>query len=400
MASARIPRDPLSETLAAAVRGAAPSTVCVRSRPGSPASGIAFAGDLVITADHVLAPEGGGDLHVGLPNGDEVVASLVGRDPATDIALLRLPETVLAPATPDPADPEVGSVALLVARPGRDVLASFGMVAGVAGPTRSAHRGVLERVIYVDAVMYPGFSGGPLASTAGHVLGMATSGLALAGPSIAIPWGVLTRIAAAIAEHGRVRRGYLGMSTQPVDLAPGARSLAGGQARALLVVGVAEDGPAARAGFMQGDILLRLSNSPVPVAEAMLGDVFYADRMEALPMPTEFNIPVPGPPFPLPPPLTPPGIGPLRPDGDFLFVRHTASGPPGLPGANIRFLQHRAAPPGAGIRFLRHPAEGTYVDDLQALLGPELVGTTVVASVLRGGELRDVEVVVGARDSG
>jgi len=400
MASLEVPKDPLSETLAAAVRGAAPSTVCVRSRPGSPASGIAFTGDLVVTAEHVLAPEGGDDIHVGLPNGDEVGASVVGRDPATDIALLRVPEAVLSPATPETAEPEVGSVALLVARPGRDLLASFGMVAGVAGPTRSAGRGVLERVIYVDAVMYPGFSGGPLVSTAGHVLGMATSGLALAGPSIAIPWGVLTRIAAALAEHGRVRRGYLGISTQPVELAPAARALAGGQARALLVVSVAEDAPASRAGFMQGDILLRLGDSPVPVAEAMLGDVFYSDRVEPLPMPSEFNIPLPGPAFPLPPPLAPPGIGPPGPEGHFLFLRHIPPGPPGPPGADIRFLRHSVAPPMAGIRFLRHPAEGTYVDELQALLGPELVGTTLVASVLRGGELRDLEVVVGTRDSG
>ena len=293
----------LSNQLADAVQAAAAWTVRVQARRGPPASGIALANDLVLTADHVVDPSREADIRLGLPDGSEVGGSVVGRDPATDLAVLRIASGTLTPAKPAEGEPRTGSLALVVARPGSQPNASLGIVTGVAGPSRTRRGGMLERFIQVDAVMYPGFSGGPVIDADGNVLGVATSGLGFGGPAVAIPWSVATQVADTIAKHGKVPRGYLGIGSQPVTLSAQAKELAGGQERGLLVVQVAEGGPAATAGFLQGDILVRLDGSNVSNA-----------------------------------------------------------------------------------------------DDLQGMLGPNRVGSSVSASVVRGGELRELSVTVGTRE--
>ncbi len=263
-----------SEHLAEAVDVAAAWTVRVQARRGLPASGTALAEDLVLTADHAVDPSREGSLTVGLPDGSEATATLAGRDPATDLAVLRLASPSLTPARAAAGEPRVGSLALLVARPGRGPSASLALVAGLGAAVRTRRGGVLERFIQVDGVMYPGFSGGPLVDTSGAVLGLSTSGLGFGGPSVAIPWAIAAQLAATIAEHGRVARGYLGIGSQPIALEGSARELADGQERALLVVHVADGGPAAQAGFLQGDILVRLGEERIVSADdlqALLG---------------------------------------------------------------------------------------------------------------------------------
>lgn len=293
----------LSNQLADAVQAAAGWTVRVQARRGPPASGIALANDLVLTADHVVDPSREADIHLGLPDGSEVGGSVVGRDPATDLAVLRIASGTLTPAKAAEGEPRTGSLALVVARPGGQPSASLGIVTAVGGPSRTRRGGMLERFIQVDAVMYPGFSGGPVVDVDGNVLGVATSGLGFGGPAVAIPWSVATQVADTISKHGKVPRGYLGIGSQPVTLSAQAKELAGGQERGLLVVQVAEGGPAATAGFLQGDILVRLDGSNVSNA-----------------------------------------------------------------------------------------------DDLQGMLGPNRVGSSVSASVVRGGELRELSVTVGTRE--
>ena len=130
---------------------------------------------------------------------------------------------------------------------------------------------MLERFIQVDAVLYPGFSGGPLVDADGAVLGMITSGLGFGGPAVAIPWSLASQLAETIGKHGKVPRGYLGVGSQPVTLSPQAKELTSGQERGLLVVQVAEGGPAAVAGFLQGDILVRLDGTAVTNADDLQG---------------------------------------------------------------------------------------------------------------------------------
>lgn len=264
----------LSDQLADAVQVASAALVRVQARRGPPASGIAFASDLVLTADHVVDPQREDRIRVGLPDGREVAATLAGRDPATDVAVLRVPEAPLTPATAGQAA-RVGALALAVARPGDQPSASLALVAGLGGPARTRRGGMLERFLLVDTVMYPGFSGGALVDTRGGVLGLLTSGLNVGGPSVAIPWDLATGLASTLAQHGTVARGYLGIGSQPVELSAQGRELAGEQqTRGLLVVHVADDGPAAQAGVLQGDILVRLDGQPVRDADdlqAMLG---------------------------------------------------------------------------------------------------------------------------------
>src|SRR5438105_2577868 len=293
----------VSNQLADAVQAAGAWTVRVQARRGPPASGIALAADLVLTADHVVDPAREDSIRIGLPDGSEVGGSVVGRDPTTDVAILKIASGALTPARPAAAEPRTGALVLVVGRPGAEPSASLGLITGLAGPARTRRGGMLERFIQVDAVLYPGFSGGPLVDAEGAVLGMITSGLGFGGPAVAIPWSLAAQLAETIGKHGKVPRGYLGVGSQPVTLSPQAKELTGGQERGLLVVQVAEGGPAASAGFLQGDILVKLDGAAV-----------------------------------------------------------------------------------------------TNADDLQGLLGPNRVGTSVSASVVRGGELRDLSLTVGTRE--
>src|SRR5207249_281153 len=131
-------------------------------------------------------------------------ASVVGRDPATDLAVLRLAagSAALTPAKTTGVDPRTGALALVVGRPGAEPNASLGLISGLAGPARTRRGGILERFIQVDAVLYPGFSGGPLVDAEGDVLGMITSGLGFGGPAVAIPWSLATQVSETLQTHG------------------------------------------------------------------------------------------------------------------------------------------------------------------------------------------------------
>lgn len=264
-----------SNQLADAVQTAGAWIVRVHARRGLPASGIVLGLDLVVAADHTIDPQREDEIRVGLPDGRELAASVAGRDPATDVAVLRLAEAsgVQAP-TVGGSPARVGSLGLVVARPRQQPAASLAFISGVGGPARTRRGGILERYIQVDTVMYPGFSGGALTDTSGAILGLATSGVAFDGPSIALPWDSVSELATYLAQHGRVRRGYLGVGSQPVSLSTAARELAGGQELGLLVVHLEENGPAARGGFLQGDILIALDDARIESADdlqAILG---------------------------------------------------------------------------------------------------------------------------------
>src|SRR5258708_24204582 len=177
----------LSNQLADAVQAAGAWTVRVQARRGPAASGIALAADLVLTADHVVDPSREDAIRIGLPDGTEVGGSVVGRDAATDIAILRTASGSLTPAKAAQGDPRTGALALVVGRPGSQPSASLGLITGLAGPTRTRRGGMLERFIQVDAVLYPSFSGGPLVDSEGAALGIIPTRPAFADPPPPIP---------------------------------------------------------------------------------------------------------------------------------------------------------------------------------------------------------------------
>ena len=254
----------LSQAMAAAVEVAARSTVAVSARRRQPASGIVFGGGLIVTADHVIEQED--EITIGTPDGKQVGAKLVGRDPSTDLAVLRPEASELQPATAA-EQAHVGNLVLAVGRPGSDgPIVSFGVVSSIAGPARTWRGGRLDGFIRTDAEMYPGFSGGPLIDASGGVLGLNTSGLSRMS-ALTIPYATLSRVVDALVTHGKIRRGFLGITSQVVKLSESQAAGQAGQGKGLLVVGTESGGAADQGGVLVGDILISLAGEQVQDTE-------------------------------------------------------------------------------------------------------------------------------------
>jgi S1-C subfamily serine protease len=251
----------LSRALAGIVESAGESVVRVEARRRLPASGFVWSGDgIIVTAHHAVHQEE--NIQVGLPGGQTVVASFVGRDPTTDVAVLRAGAKELRPATMAPSDDlHVGHLVLALGRPGRTVQATMGIVSALGEAWRTPSGGQVDRYLHTDVVMYPGFSGGPLIDVHGQVLGLNTSAL-LHGISLTVPVLTVQRVVQTLLAHGRMRRGYLGVGTQPVHL-PAALAQQLGQETGLLIMSVNAGSPADKAGLLLGDTIVALDRQPV-----------------------------------------------------------------------------------------------------------------------------------------
>jgi S1-C subfamily serine protease len=227
-----------------------------------PASGVVYGPDLVLTADHVVERED--DISITLPDGTALPAAIAGRDPSSDLALLRLDKSVATMAEKASTPARVGQLVLALGRPGSDgIQASLGVVSAIGGPVRTGRGGLLEQYLRTDAIPYPGFSGGPLVDASGRVAAINTSGLAR-GASLAIPAALAWGLADTLASHGHIRRGYLGVRSQPVTI-PAAQqsSLGREQGSGLLLVGVESGSPAEAGGLLVGDIIVGIAGQPV-----------------------------------------------------------------------------------------------------------------------------------------
>ncbi|MGH2365782.1 MAG: S1C family serine protease [Chloroflexota bacterium] len=261
-----------SGELADAVQRAAASLVTVYGRQRQPATGVAYAADVVLTADHVL--ERDEDLGIEAPDGRRIEARLAGRDPASDLAVLRVSGLNLPAATPAAVEPRVGQLALAVGRPSsRGHMASLGVVSAVGGPLRTGRGLTLDQYIRTDAVPYPGFSGGALVDVSGSVLGIVSTGLAGAA-ALAVPAAIAWRVAQMLASQGRIRRGYIGVSSQPVRLS----TPRGTQETGLLIVQIHADSPALRAGLLVGDIIVGVEDHVVADTDDLMR-VLTGDRV-------------------------------------------------------------------------------------------------------------------------
>lgn len=258
----------LSDQLAAAVEHAALSTVLVSARRRIPASGIAWDATTVLTADHVIEQDEG--IVVVGPDGASRDATVAGRDPGSDLAILRVSGAALTPAERAPDDSyHVGSLALAVGRPSEEgPMASFGIVSAINGPwrTRRGHR--LANYLRSDTTFYPGFSGGPLIDALGRVIGMNSSRLGR-GAGLTIPLAAAAPVIADLMSRGRVRRAYLGVSSQVVPLPSALAAHLGGQQSGLLVVMVEPGSPAEVGGLLVGDILARAGDIPLTDTESL-----------------------------------------------------------------------------------------------------------------------------------
>lgn len=249
----------LSREMAQVVAGLAPSVVKVDARHGRPATGIVWADNLVLTADHVIE-EDDNILVTGAPT--TVKASLMGRDRATDLALLRTEGLRGAPAARGrSADVRTGHIVLALGGCIGEQPVTFGIVSGSSGEFRSWRGGQVNSLIQTTAELLPGFSGGPLVDADGRVIGINSWNFGR-GVSRALPVETAERVAESLRTHGRIRRAYLGVGAQPVRLS---EALAGqlGQESGLLVVTVEPDGPAHKAGLLQGDTIVTVDGDPL-----------------------------------------------------------------------------------------------------------------------------------------
>jgi len=258
----------LSDGMADAVENIAASVVRVNGRRRRSGSGVVFAQNKVLTASHVLEREE--DLSVESADGRTLTARFAGRDHSTDLAVLDVEGLDVEPATRAEGEARVGQISLAVGSHsrGEGPRATLGVVSAVGGPVRTRRGPRLERYIQTDAMPYPGFSGGPLIDVRGNVLGILVSGWGR-GAAFAIPADLAWRTAGTLLEGGSVKRGYLGILSQPVRLPDGQR-LGLTQRGGLLVVGVEDGSPAGRGGLIVGDILATLDGQPVEDTDDLL----------------------------------------------------------------------------------------------------------------------------------
>lgn len=265
----------LSDALAGAVESAGQSVVRVKGRRRLGASGIVWdENGTIVTANHVVKRNEG--VRVTGPDGETREASVVGRDASTDLALLRV-EGASFKAAERGEEPQVGHLVLALGRPGQTVQATLGIISALGTEAwRTPMGGEIDRYLQTDVVMYPGFSGGPLINVRGQLLALNSSAL-VRGVSVAVPNATVSGVVESLVAHGRVRRGYLGISTQPVRL-PGSVVEELGQDTALLIVGVESDSPADQGGLVLGDAIVGLDGKSVRHHDDLLG-LLSGDRV-------------------------------------------------------------------------------------------------------------------------
>ncbi len=258
MASALIE---LSNGLADAVERAGSAVVAVTEGGRSGVSGVAWRDDIVVTAEHTI--RGYDEVTLVLPSGSKSTARVLGRDPTTDVAVLKLAESVACAEFADSTQVKVGHMVLAIGRRGAEALsASYGIVSATGGAWRTWQGGRVDQWLRLDLNPYPGFSGGPLVDAQGRVLGINTS-----GPRrtvVTIPNITVDRLVDQLLKHGRIARGYLGVGVQRVALPAAVQQSFGlDRDRGLLVITLLPDSPAERSGLMIGDIIISLENSAV-----------------------------------------------------------------------------------------------------------------------------------------
>jgi len=259
----------LSDDLAHAVQHASRSVVAVHGRRRFPASGLAWRDQLVITASHVL--ERDTDLSITNADGTQHPASLAGRDPSSDLAVLRVSAAELTQVErAEPGAVKPGQLALAVGRPGTpEPIASLGAISSLGGAWRTAQGGLLDAYIRADVALLPGLSGGALADVRGRLLGMLSATIA-GGDPVAIPASAIDAIVDRLLSGVSLRRAYLGVSTQPVELQEVLRQRLGiQQSLGLMLLGLESGAPAERGGLLLGDIILSIGGRAIEDGEAL-----------------------------------------------------------------------------------------------------------------------------------
>jgi len=249
----------ISNELAAAVERAGRAIVAVNARPRIPSTGVHWRPGVIVTAHHTVRADEG--ITIARPDGRTVAATLAGRDPGTDLAVLRIADADFPVAeVSDPASLKVGHMVLAL---GHGPRASWGVVSALDGRWRTWRGGEIDQLVRLDLTLYPGFSGGPVVDVEGRVAGISTSGLSRL-LKLAIPASTVARVTDELLDKGRVSRGFLGVGLHPIRLPAGAtRTLSAPAEIGLMITSLEPEGPAAKAGLFLGDVVVAIDGKSV-----------------------------------------------------------------------------------------------------------------------------------------
>jgi S1-C subfamily serine protease len=267
----------LSDQLADAAANAGQFIVAVHGRPRLASTGIHWQDGVVVTTDGTVRRDS--DITVTLPDGREQPATLAGRDRRTDLAVLRIPSGSLGTARlGDPASLKPGHLVLALARLGQGGhRVSFGAVSAVGGRWRSWKGGEIDRLLQSSLTLYSGFGGGPLVDATGQIHGINSGGLSRAFATT-IPVETVNRTVRQLLERGYIARGWLGAAMQPVRFNPAAQQrLKLDSDSGLVVLSVEPDGPAASAGLLVGDVIVKLGGQPIEDTEDLVDALGASD---------------------------------------------------------------------------------------------------------------------------
>ena len=276
--------DTLSNDFAAAAEAVGSSVAAIYGRRWMPSSGIQWRKGFIVTAHHTIRREE--DITVVVAGGKSLKANLAGRDPSTDLAILKVSEESALPL-PSFGDGglKLGHVVLALGRSrGSNLVASAGIVGGISGEWEPRRGGRVDQHIRLSLELYPGFSGGPLVDAQGKVVGINTRGLSR-GRAVTIPLATVNRIVDELIEKGHIAKPYLGLAMQPVAVPESLRGKVPGAGNsAVLVVHVEPAGPADKAGVLLGDVVVELQGKPVEDTgdiQQLLGSAKIGDTVAA-----------------------------------------------------------------------------------------------------------------------
>jgi S1-C subfamily serine protease len=268
MASSSVMQS-LSNELSSIAEQVGPSVVAVRARHRTFSSGIQWRKGVIVTVDHGISRDE--NVTVVVEGGTSIPATVAGRDPSTDLAVLKVEASALPLAqTGEGGTAKVGEIVLALGRSLRgNVVASAGIIGGVSGEWRTWRGGRLDQQIRLDLELYPGFSGGPLVGANGTIVGINTRGLAR-GRAVTIPVSTVNQVVDELLEKGHIAKPYLGLAMQPVAIPEQLRSgTKPHPSTGLLVVHVDPGAPAEQAGILLGDVLLEIDGKTLGDMETL-----------------------------------------------------------------------------------------------------------------------------------
>jgi len=252
----------ISDATVDVISRVSPSVVSIRAGMGG-GTGIVWSEDgYIVTANHVV--HRAHSVKVGLGDGSQVDGKVVGRDPYSDVALLKIEAESLKPvAVGDSENINVGELVIALANPFNSrPAATSGIVTGVRSPMRGMQEMSIQNVIITDARLNPGYSGGPLIDATGTMIGMNTAIAWRRG--IAIPVNAIKTSVERLMKGGEVKRAYLGVFMAPIPVPKEvAESTKMEQERGVMVLRVEPESPAKKAGIAFGDIVVRFNDNAV-----------------------------------------------------------------------------------------------------------------------------------------